>query len=409
MASNPGPIMPTPNRLQLLAADQLRPPRSENRCQHRASQSRTCRELAEVGAVERAAPLAGGARGGARRADAGAAAISLSAIGLRDRWDIPVHHQPAFAHPPLYLRQPSHAQRRPRRHLDLMLSGDLTRNIDRETIPVMGKVWGPDAVGKNLFTDSYGTGTAIDESPLKEGLLMLGTDDGLIQISEDGGATWRKIDKFPGIPDLTYVSWVFPSPSRCEHFLCQLQRFPSRQLQTLHPEDHRLRPHLALHRRRSARCAIPSGRVIQDPRERQSALRRNRIRTFILGRWRRALGPDQGRHAHHQHPGASRSSAARATCGCLIRPRLLCAGRYFRPAPSYSSTLAQEGALFPVGRRARQFTEIGYYSAAGEPTDPNPPMGALLTYYLREALPGELSRYLQSPMRTESRFARSTR
>ena len=69
-----------------------------------------------------------------------------------------------------------------------MLSGDLTRNLDRDTLPVMGKVWGPDAVGKNLFTDSYGTGTSIAESPLKEGLLVLGTDDGLIQITEDGGA-----------------------------------------------------------------------------------------------------------------------------------------------------------------------------------------------------------------------------
>ncbi len=55
----------------------------------------------------------------------------------------------------------------------------------------------------------YGTGTAIAESPLKEGLLVLGTDDGLVQISEDGGQTWRKIDKFPGVPELTYVTDVF--------------------------------------------------------------------------------------------------------------------------------------------------------------------------------------------------------
>ena len=66
------------------------------------------------------------------------------------------------------------------------VSDDLTRNIDRDTLPVMGKVWGPDAVWKNEFTDEYGTGTALAESPLKEGLLFVGTDDGLVQISEDG-------------------------------------------------------------------------------------------------------------------------------------------------------------------------------------------------------------------------------
>src|ERR1039457_6986267 len=51
------------------------------------------------------------------------------------------------------------------------------------------------------------------KSTLKEGLLFVGTDDGLVQISEDGAQTWRKIDKFPGVPDLTYVTDVHPSPT----------------------------------------------------------------------------------------------------------------------------------------------------------------------------------------------------
>jgi hypothetical protein len=33
----------------------------------------------------------------------------------------------------------------------------------------------------------------------------VGTDDGLVQVTEDGGANWRRIDKFPGVPDMSYV------------------------------------------------------------------------------------------------------------------------------------------------------------------------------------------------------------
>ena len=73
-----------------------------------------------------------------------------------------------------------------------IVSPDLTRQIDRNTLPVMGKVWGPDAVAKNTSTALYGNISAIAESPKKEGLLYVGTDDGLVQVSEDGGAHWRQ-------------------------------------------------------------------------------------------------------------------------------------------------------------------------------------------------------------------------
>ena len=86
------------------------------------------------------------------------------------------------------------------------MSGDLTRQIDRNKLPVMGKVWGADAVAKNQSTDLYGNTTTIVESPLKEGLLYIGTDDGLIHVTEDGGQNWRKLDTFPGVPAMTYVA-----------------------------------------------------------------------------------------------------------------------------------------------------------------------------------------------------------
>jgi hypothetical protein len=52
---------------------------------------------------------------------------------------------------------------------------------------------------------------ALAESPKKEGVIYAGTDDGLIQVTENGGAEWRKIDKFPGVPDGTYVSRILAS------------------------------------------------------------------------------------------------------------------------------------------------------------------------------------------------------
>jgi hypothetical protein len=61
-------------------------------------------------------------------------------------------------------------------------------------------------VAKNNSTSFYGTLVALDESPLVEGLIYAGSDDGLIQVTEDGGATWRKQDKFPGVPELAYVT-----------------------------------------------------------------------------------------------------------------------------------------------------------------------------------------------------------
>jgi photosystem II stability/assembly factor-like uncharacterized protein len=92
-----------------------------------------------------------------------------------------------------------------------VISGDLSRGLDRNALPVMGKIWGPDAVGKNQSTALYGNASAVSESPKKAGLIYVGTDDGLIQVTENDGQTWRKIDKFPGVPDNSYVARIIAS------------------------------------------------------------------------------------------------------------------------------------------------------------------------------------------------------
>ena len=76
---------------------------------------------------------------------------------------------------------------------------------------VMGKVWSVDAIFKNVFTSPLGTIVALDESRLKQGLLVVGTDDGLVRISSDNGGSWEKHENFPGVPQKAYVTDVITS------------------------------------------------------------------------------------------------------------------------------------------------------------------------------------------------------
>jgi hypothetical protein len=92
------------------------------------------------------------------------------------------------------------------------ISSDLTRDLDKDTLPIMGRVWDSTAVRKDASTTTLSTIVTLDESPLFEGLIYVGTDDGLLQITEDAGENWRRVDEFPDVPRWTYVTDVFPSP-----------------------------------------------------------------------------------------------------------------------------------------------------------------------------------------------------
>ncbi|NRA98076.1 MAG: glycosyl hydrolase, partial [Planctomycetes bacterium] len=92
------------------------------------------------------------------------------------------------------------------------VSPDLTRDLDRDAIPIMGQLWPKDAVGRHLYTTTLSVISALDESPLREGLIYVGTDDGLFQATEDGGKGWRRVERFPGLPVHSYVTDVFASP-----------------------------------------------------------------------------------------------------------------------------------------------------------------------------------------------------
>ena len=92
-----------------------------------------------------------------------------------------------------------------------VISDDLTAQINRNELKVMGKIWSTDAVAKNASTSPYGTIVAFSESPKNENLLYVGTDDGLVQITEDGGNNWRKVSSISGVPSRTYVNELVAS------------------------------------------------------------------------------------------------------------------------------------------------------------------------------------------------------
>jgi photosystem II stability/assembly factor-like uncharacterized protein len=88
------------------------------------------------------------------------------------------------------------------------VSGDLTRNQDRMTLPLMGRRWSWDAPWDMVAMSTYNTITSLAESPKGEGVLYAGTDDGLIQVSEDGGTSWRKVEvgSIQGVPPSAFVN-----------------------------------------------------------------------------------------------------------------------------------------------------------------------------------------------------------
>ncbi len=89
-----------------------------------------------------------------------------------------------------------------------IISPDLTRQVDRNKLKVMDRVWSVDAIAKNKSTSMYGSIIGISESPKQAGLIMVGSDDGVISTTNNGGKEWNSVKSFAKVPDMTYVSDV---------------------------------------------------------------------------------------------------------------------------------------------------------------------------------------------------------
>ena len=92
------------------------------------------------------------------------------------------------------------------------ISPDLTNGLDRDELVIMGVSGRNITVARNDGMSSFGNIFALAESPRKAGLLYAGTDDGNVQVSRDGGATWvNATSRISGVPKLIYVSRLTPS------------------------------------------------------------------------------------------------------------------------------------------------------------------------------------------------------
>ena len=88
------------------------------------------------------------------------------------------------------------------------ISEDLTNNIERISTPFYGSKQKWNNAWDVRAMSNYSTITSISESPIEEGLIYAGTDDGNIQVTENGGKSWRKINfqRMIGLPKTAFVN-----------------------------------------------------------------------------------------------------------------------------------------------------------------------------------------------------------
>src|ERR1700687_1180536 len=92
------------------------------------------------------------------------------------------------------------------------LGGDLTTGVDRNKLQIFGKTPDKSTLSRHDGVQEYPTITTLSESPLTPNVLWVGTDDGNLQVTRDGGKTWKNVAaRVPGVPKGTYVSRVVAS------------------------------------------------------------------------------------------------------------------------------------------------------------------------------------------------------
>jgi hypothetical protein len=309
--------------------------------------------------------------------------------GLRFNWDSPFIISP-HSHTRLYFAADKLFRSDDRGDSWKVISGQLSRALDRNKLPVMGKIWGPDAVAKHTSTDPFGNSSALAESPKKEGLIYVGTDDGLIQITEDAGKNWRKIESFPGVPDMTYVSRLLASQHSADNVYAAF-------------ENHKrsdFAPYLLKSTDRGKSwTSIKSNLPANGP---VLAIAEDHVNPNLLfiGTEFGVFFTIDGGQKWIQLKGGMPTISVR-DLAIQKRENDLVVGTFGRSIyilDNYTplrtlkpETLAQEAALFPVkdammyiqsqpiGGRGKAFQGESYFTAD------NPPFGATLTYYLKEA------------------------
>jgi photosystem II stability/assembly factor-like uncharacterized protein len=92
------------------------------------------------------------------------------------------------------------------------LGGELTTGVDRNKLQISGKTPDKTTLSRHDGVEEYPTITTFSESPLTSNVLWAGTDDGNLQVTRDAGKTWKNVaSRVPGVPKGTYVSRVVAS------------------------------------------------------------------------------------------------------------------------------------------------------------------------------------------------------
>jgi photosystem II stability/assembly factor-like uncharacterized protein len=271
------------------------------------------------------------------------------------------------------------------------VGGDLTRQLDRNQLPVMGRIWSPDTVAKHEATSFYGNIVALDESPRAAGLLYLGTDDGLIHVSEDGGAAWRKIERLPGVPDRTYVAKLLASQHDVGTVYATFDNHKQGDF----------KPYLLKSTDRGRTWTSIAANLPKDQTVYALAEDHEDPNLLFAGtEFGLFFTQDGGEHWHRLRGGLPtiqvRDLAIQKRENDLVVGTF---GRGFWILDDYSplrrgtpEALKQDGFLFPV-KTALLYTpteELGYRGKAFQGdtyfTAPNPPYGAVFTWYLKDEI-----------------------
>jgi photosystem II stability/assembly factor-like uncharacterized protein len=269
------------------------------------------------------------------------------------------------------------------------ISTDLSRNLDPVEIPIMGKMWDPaKTVSWNRATTPLSNIVSIDESPLLEGLLYVGTDDGLLQVSEDGGKNWRRVESFPGVPPGTYVTDVCASPRDSNVVFVSLNNWQRGDYKPyLLRSNDRGRTFTSIAGNLPARHNVWT--VMQDNVNGDLLFAGTEFALFFTvdgGKvWTQLRGGLPVAQVRDMDIQKRETDLVLGTFG-----------RSFYVLDDYSAlrevnaqTLGEEARLFPL-RHAYQFPTLGQQRAVESNwTTDNPPYGATFTYQVRQEYPAD--------------------
>lgn len=309
---------------------------------------------------------------------------------LRFNWDSPVIVSP-HQHTRIYYASQYVWRSDDRGDSWTRISPDLTRSIFRLTEPIMGRTWSADALWDHGAMSMFSTITTLSESPLVEGLIYAGTDDGFVHVTEDGGATWRAIEKLPGVPDRFFVNKIRASRTdRDTVFVAVDNHKTGDYAPYLLRSDDRGRTWTSIVGDLPARTLVWA--VVQDhvTRDLLFAATEFGIYTTLNG----------GKNWHKLGGGVPvisfRDLEIQERENDLVGASF---GRGFFVLDDYSplremteSALAADALLFPV-KKALSYIPLRPIDSSSKNSlgetfylAPNPPFGAVFTYYLKDAL-----------------------